>query len=324
MLLMNKKVVFRFLILMCLLLCCAGISAQSPVRTTYIKGMVVDSLSREPLPYVAVFLKGSDKGLQTGEDGSFEISTKVNFINLQFSTMGYTTKEVFVDKGKENEIVVELVPAGVALKEVVVKPGKEHYSRKNNPAVAFVEKLMDRKEKYDPKNHDYYSYDKYEKVTFALNDFSEEQKEKWLFKKFQFIFDYLDTSEVSGKPILNVSVKEKLSKEFFRRNPGSEKEYVTGIKRAGIDEIVDEESVQRFVEDVFREIDIFGNNVTILQNRFVSPLSRIGTRFYKYYLTDTLDVDGVRCIELSSLRSTTARSDFSGGCMCLRTILQCL
>ena len=274
-------------------------TAQSPVRTTHVRGMVVDSLSREPLPYVAVFLKGSDKGLQTDEDGRFEIGTKVNFINLQFSTMGYATKEVFVNKGEDNDITVELVPAGVALKEVVVKPGKEHYSRKNNPAVAFVEKIMDRKERYDPNNHDYYSYDKYEKMTFALNDFSEDQKEKWIFKKFQFIFDYLDTSEVSGKPILNVSVKEKLSKEYFRKSPGAEKEYVTGIKRAGIDEIFDEESVQRFVDDVFREVDIFGNNVNILQNRFVSPLSRIGTRFYKYYLTDTVAIDGVRCVELS-------------------------
>lgn len=299
-LLMKGKNVYRlFLVLALSLFSFMTIEAQSPVRTTYIKGVVIDSLSREPLSYVAVFLKGSDKGLQTDENGRFEIQTKVNFINLQFSTLGYSSKEIFVNKGEANDIVVELVPTGVALKEVVVKPGKEHYSRKNNPAVAFVEKLMDRKDIYNPKNHDYYSYDKYEKMTFALNDFSEEQKEKWLFKKFQFIFDYLDTSEVSGKPILNVSVKEKLSKEFFRKSPASEKEYVTGIKRAGIDEIFDEESVQRFVDDVFREVDIFSNNVNILQNRFVSPLSRIGTRFYKYYLTDTVVVDGVRCVELS-------------------------
>ena len=299
-LLMKGKNVYRlFLVLVLSLFSFMAIEAQSPVRTTYIKGVVIDSLSREPLSYVAVFLKGSDKGLQTDENGRFEIQTKVNFINLQFSTLGYSSKEIFVNKGEANDIVVELVPTGVALKEVVVKPGKEHYSRKNNPAVAFVEKLMDRKDIYNPKNHDYYSYDKYEKMTFALNDFSEEQKEKWLFKKFQFIFDYLDTSEVSGKPILNVSVKEKLSKEFFGKSPASEKEYVTGIKRAGIDEIFDEESVQRFVDDVFREVDIFSNNVNILQNRFVSPLSRIGTRFYKYYLTDTVVVDGVRCVELS-------------------------
>ena len=36
-----------------------------------------------------------------------------------------------------------------------------------------------------------------------------------------------------------------------------------------------------------------------MQNRFVSPLSKIGSGFYKYYLSDTIPVDGVKCIELS-------------------------
>ena len=277
----------------------ADLSAQKPVVPTRIKGLVVDSLTREPLSYTAVFLKGSDLGVQTDENGSFDLTTKVNFINVRVSTMGYTPKEIFVNKGSDNDLLVELVPTGVALQEVVVKPGKESYSKKNNPAVAFVEKLIARRQMYDPKNHDYYSYDKYEKTTFALNDFSEKQKDKWLFKKFKFVFDYLDTSEVSGKPILNVSVTEKFSNNYYRKSPHSEKEYITGVKHAGVDEIFDEESVKTFVEDVFREVDVFENNIAILQNRFVSPLSRIGTNFYKYYLTDTLDVDGVRCIELS-------------------------
>ena len=81
----------------------------------------------------------------------------------------------------------------------------------------FVKKLIERRHVGDPKNHDFYNYEKYEKMTFALNEFSEEQKKKWLFKKFQFIFDYVDTSEVSGKPILTVSIKEKIAENYYRR-----------------------------------------------------------------------------------------------------------
>ena len=128
--------------------------------------------------------------------------------------MGYEEKVCFVNKGKENEIEVLMKPIGVALNEVVVKPKKEKYSKKNNPAVAFVEKLMKRKHLYDPKNHDYYSYHKYEKMNLGLNDFSEKQKKNWMFKKFKFIFDYVDTSEVSGKPVLNVSVKERITEKI--------------------------------------------------------------------------------------------------------------
>ena len=57
--------------------------------------------------------------------------------------------------------------------------------------------------------------------------------------------------------------------------------------------------MQRFLEDVFKEVDIFDNDIAIMQNRFVSPLSKIGSGFYKYYLSDTIPVDGVKCIELS-------------------------
>lgn len=226
--------------------------------------------------------------------------------------MGYEEKEIFVNKGKNNAFVVDLVPTGVVMKELVVKPKKEKYSKKNNPAVIFVEKLMARKHMYDPKNHDYYNYQKYEKMNFGLNDFSPEQKEKWLFKKFKFIFEYADTSEISGKPILNVSVKEKVVDYHYRNKPHSEKEIIKGIKSSGIDEIFDEESVQRFMEDIFREVDIFGNDVALLQNRFVSPLSNIGTNFYKYYLSDTINVNGVKCIELSFAPHTPESFGFLG------------
>lgn len=149
-------------------------------------------------------------------------------------------------------------------------------------------------------------------MTFALNEFSEEQKKKWLFKKFQFIFDYVDTSEVSGKPILTVSIKEKIAENYYRRSPETEKSVVTGIKRAGIDEIFSQESVQMLCEDLFREIDIFRNDITLLNNRFVSPLSNIGTSFYKYYLLDTILVDGVKCVDLGFVPFNSESFGFTG------------
>lgn len=292
---LNAKI---FTILICLFVV-LGIKAQPSSSHTVIKGVVIDSISREPLPFALITLEGSTVGAQSDEEGKFELSTSSDFKSVNVSYMGYSTKNIAVSKGKSNSIVVELVSEGVSLQEFTVKPGREKYSRKNNPAVAFMEKLRDMKDEYSPKNHDYYSYDKYEKMNFALNDFSEENKNKWIYRKFKFIFEYMDTSEISGKPILNVSIKEKLSKYYYRKSPTTEKEYVTGIKRAGVDEVFDQESVQTFLEDVFREVDIYQNDITLMQNRFVSPLSKIGAGFYKYYLTDTIVIDNERCIELS-------------------------
>ena len=292
------KIVFRILVAIMAAVMPLFAYGQREYAPTRIKGVLVDSVSHEPLPFAAIFLKGSDQGTMTDENGEFDIRTNVNFINVSISLMGYNHKEVFVNKGKENNVVIKLVPTGVALSEIVVKPKKERYSKKNNPAVAFVEKVMAKKSQCNPKNHPYYNFDKYFKMTCGLTGFSDE-KENWILKKFKFLHEFMDTSEVSGKRILPMSVKERVSTEYYRLSPESHKEHIKGLKRAGIDEVFDEESIQRFLEDVFREIDIFGNDVTFMQNRFVSPLSHIGTNFYKYYLNDTIDIDGVKCIDLS-------------------------
>ena len=292
------KIVCKFLLLICSLSVALDGFCQRDVKPTHISGLLVDSITNEPLPFAAVFLKGSDRGTMTDENGRFDINTSVNFINVSVSLMGYNNKEVFVTKGESNNITIQLVPTGVALNELVVKPKKEKYSKKNNPAVAFAKRVMAKKKQYDPKNHPYYSFEKYYKLTCGLTGFSND-KESWILKKFKFLHEFMDTSEVSGKRILPMSIKERVSTESYRLNPESHKEYIKGVKRAGIDEVFDEESIQRFLEDVFREINIFSNDVTFMQNRFVSPLSNIGTDFYKYYLNDTVTINGVKCIDLS-------------------------
>ena len=305
------KLICRFLIIIISFTVSFRAYCQREVKPTHISGLLVDSVTNDPLPFAAIFLKGSDKGTMTDENGKFEINTTVNFINVSVSLMGYNHKEVFVNKGEHNNITIQLVPTGVALSELVVKPKKEKYSKKNNPAVAFVKRVMAKKKQYDPKNHPYYSFDKYYKLTCGLTGFNNE-KESWILKKFKFLHEFMDTSEVSGKRILPMSIKERVSTESYRLNPESHKEYIKGVKRAGIDEMFDEESIQRFLEDVFREINIFSNDVTFMQNRFVSPLSNIGTDFYKYYLNDTVNVNGVKCIDLSFSPSNPQSFGFNG------------
>ena len=286
--------------------------SQQSINLTTIKGVVRDSLSKKPVPYTAIFLKDTDKGLLTDDKGEFEMTTSANFNCLRVSVMGYREKDVFVKRGKLNKLNIELVPTGVALKEVFVKYQKDEYSKKNNPAVIFVENLRSKKNENDPKNHDYYAYSKHSKMNLGLNDFSPEEERDAAMNKFSFVYDYIDTSEISGKPILNVLVEEKISTEYYRKDPKSEKELIQGFKSEGIDESFDQEGIHRFLDDVLREVNIYDNDITILQNRFVSPLSNIGTDFYKYYLTDTIPVDGEQCIELSFVPFTPESFGFTG------------
>ena len=284
-----------------------------PLRAQYmVQGVVTDSLTKEPLPYTSVYLKGTTEGGMTDNNGRFSFKTYRPEATLVISAVGYNEYVRLIHPAKSSKFNIALSPATYALDEVVVKPKRERYKKKDNPAVEFVRKMIEHRDDYSPDERDFWKRDRYEKMTFALNEFSEEQKKKWLFKKFQFIFDYVDTSEVSGKPILTVSIKEKIAENYYRRSPETEKSVVTGIKRAGIDEIFSQESVQMLCEDLFREIDIFRNDITLLNNRFVSPLSNIGTSFYKYYLLDTILVDGVKCVDLGFVPFNSESFGFTG------------
>lgn len=279
---------------------------------TQITGLVRDSLTREPVAYATVTLKGTTDGTVTNDKGGFAINSRARSSMLRVSALGYRTKEVPIKMGQGSIVLVDLVETSVTLDEVVVNRGKEKYTKKGNPAVEFVERLRNHRNDNDPLRLPYYSFRKYERMVYGLNDIDDEGRKNIMLKKFDFLAEYADTSEVTGKRVLPVSVKEKVSEEYYRRSPSSHKEYIIGESSDGLDEQFDQASIKRFMDDIFREIDIFKNDVTLLSNRFVSPLSSIGPNFYKYFLSDTIDVGGERCVELSFVPFTPETYGFLG------------
>ena len=63
-----------------------------------VRGEVRDSLTHTPIPYSAVFLTGTQRGILTDENGKFEIITAKPFTAIQVSVMGYDTKTIPVSK----------------------------------------------------------------------------------------------------------------------------------------------------------------------------------------------------------------------------------
>ncbi len=283
--------------------------ALAESNSYFVRGIVRDSISDEPLPYASVVVAGKKRGTVSDNRGIFEMNIPADTKALQVTCVGYAKKIVPVKRGMINMYAVYLEPAATELHELVVKNRK--YSKKNNPAVDFLNRLKDRAPLTDPRRNPYYSFDKYERITIGLNDFSTDDRREMM-RRFPFLAEHVDTSEVSGKPFLSLMVKEKKSRTNYRHNPEAQKEIVEGIRSAGIDEIVDQASMRVFMEDVMREIDLYQNDINLLQNRFVSPLSRIAPDFYKFYLTDTVEVAGEKCIVLSFYPHNKAAFGFNG------------
>lgn len=306
---MQKQFGRLFLFFVFTLLC-------EPVMAKVYTGLVLDSISREPVPYASVMLKKAGWGKLTDADGRFkiEVTNSSGQDTLIVSSMGFTTKSISAQSSKQMEILMS--SDGIKLSEVIVRPHKEKYSKKNNPAVDFVNRIRNNQNLNNPRRNDFYSFDKYERITIALNNISPEDNKNLILKKFDSLKSYIDTSEVSGKPILNISTREKKSKIYYRKSPKSEKEYIEGVNQNGLDDFLDEENMRVLYEDFFSDIDLYQNDVYLLHNKFVSPLSRIAPDFYKFYLTDTLDVRGEKCVELSFVPHNSQTMGFVGKIYC--------
>lgn len=278
---------------------------------TEIVGVVRDSSTRETLPYVSIYFKNTTKGTITDVSGRFSIVAKEPG-QLVFSMMGYKDYRVNVKAdGVKRNLKVNLAPDNVALGEVVVTSKKrQKYRSKNNPAVDLVKEMIDKRDVYDPKQHDYCSYDKYQKITYAWNEF-EEGKYNGLSRKFGFLYDHIDTSRY-GKTILPVGLREAASSVYCQKDPSKQRELVRAQKSVGIDEIFPQEGVRKTLDEIFQEVDLFQNDVVLLSNHFVSPLSNVAPSFYKYFIIDTLVVDGDSCVNLAFTPRTSEAFGFTG------------
>ena len=301
--------------MLCLLLLCFLFGAGKGVAqyTIRVEGFVKDSLTREAMPAVSVMLKGTTIGTVTDNRGHFSLQVTSSENVLHVSFLGYEEVELPLKRNGINNVTVRMKPISYALSDIVVKPEKEKYSRRKNPAVTFVEKVISRRTVNDPRQHDYYHYSTYDQKILAKNDFNEEEaRKKKRYKQIDFIFNYIDTSRVSGKPILPLYNEERIEKTYYRKSPTAERKVVQGVKRAGLIEIFSEDGVKQFIEEVFREIDLFQDNIPLFLNRFISPLASFGPLYYKYYLSDTVTVEGEPCVDLVFVPFNSESFGFTG------------
>ncbi len=291
---MSKKQIV--LLLFVIIMPVTNLQAQ---KLTKIKGQITDKSTGEPLPFVNVFFEGKDIGTVTDYDGNYELVTQWASGKLTASFIGYNTQTKAIQLGKTQTVNFALEPENVSLNEIVVTSKKKRYRNKNNPAVELIKKAIAHKDSNRLNSFDYYQYKKYEKVEMDLNNITEKFQNKKAFKKFQFIFDYIDTSEVNGKPYLPVFLKESLSDIYFRKSPKARKEYVNATKLINFHEYIDNAGFDLFINYMYQDIDIYQNTVNILTNDFVSPLSPLAPITYKFRIIDTLDVNNYNCIELA-------------------------
>jgi len=276
-----------------------------------ISGTVVDETG-EGLPGATVTFPGTGIGITTEIDGTYILKSDSPTNILQASFIGYDPQEKPVTDAATQTINFKLGDSSLELQTVTVTAKKGKYRKKNNPAVALMKKVIDNKGDNRLEAYDYYQHDIYEKVEMDLNNISEKFKNRKVFKKMKFIFDYVDTTQTDQKPYLPIYIQENSGTVYYRKSPDSKTEFRAGQKVTELKGYLDAESLSNVMEKLYEEVNIYDNNIELVTQQFVSPLSFFAPDFYAFYIEDTLDFKGVPVINLSFIPHNKQSLGFLG------------
>ncbi len=255
-------------------------------------------------------------GTETDMDGKFSLSNEQGYTTVSFRMMGYEPQKLKLERGKtKKRVTVKLVPKGQTLHtvEVTAEKVKSKYSRKHNPAVELVKKVIAKKDENRLEGAERWRRDVYERLSMSLDNFNPDFDSSCLWRKLNFLEKYIDETEFDATPILVISMREMLAEESWRKSPKQRRRVVTGKRMEGLDEVLSDEGMDANLEAMFMPVDIYDGDIELMLNHFVSPLSPLlAVTYYKYYITDTTEVAGQKCVELSFVPMNEQSYGFTG------------
>ncbi|MCZ8168115.1 MAG: DUF5686 family protein [Flavobacterium sp.] len=258
---------------------------------TKVSGTVIDK-KNQPIPFANVVFKGSNEGVVSDENGKFYIESSKSYSVLVVAFMGYTTRDVELEKPVNYNMKIVLTEEQV-LDEVVIFTGKT--SKKNNPALRILRKIWERKRKNGLRMFEQYAYDKYEKVEFDLNTIDSNFMKSKIFKGLEFVFKKVDTSKITGKTYLPIFINESVYQVYGDNKMGKEKQILTGNKNSGLS---NGDGVNTFIKDLYNDYNIYNNHLTFFDKSFTSPISTTGIDVYNYVLRDSAYIDNKWCYNI--------------------------
>jgi hypothetical protein len=248
-----------------------------------------------PVAYANVFFKGSTEGTITDENGKFYLESSNTWDTVNVSFLGYDTLEIVLTKKVNYELKFILKEGASQLNEVLIVTGKQSKKESENPAIAILKKIWERKRKNGLRQFDQYQYTKYEKVEFDLNTIDSSLIKSKLFKGMEFVFNQVDTSRVTGKTYLPIFLNEASSVVYGDNKINKEKEDLKGNKNSGFS---NNQIIIDFIGDLYSDFDIYDNYLLFFDKSFVSPISRTGINTYNYVLSDSAYIDNKWCYNI--------------------------
>ncbi len=251
-------------------------------QSTRVRGRVTDAADGKPLQFVSVVFKGTTTGITTDEQGIYALEIRDTTSRIEASIIGYASQTKHVTAGAFNNIdfALEFIDFGIA--QVVITPGE-------NPAHPILAGVIRNKTHNDPDRYDRYSCRTYTKMELDLTNIKPQFRSKRLQRNFGFVFNYVDTSALTGQAYLPAMISESTADLYRSKTPAFKREVIRASRISGVD---DNFAIAQFTGGLHGDVNFYDNFIDLFNVRFASPLADGGQAFYNYFLVDSLTVDG--------------------------------
>lgn len=272
--------IYRLLLLLSL----ATLTASSQ---TYVSGVILDQ-DRQAVAFANVVFNNSGEGVISDIDGHFILESENNYSSITVSFVGYESLEVVLDSKMSSQLEIILKP-GFELDEVlVVNRPKKRLKKNDNPAYKIMRGIWANKKENGLKLAKFYEYEKYSSTEVGLNNMDQEFLKKLLRKDYDSIVSIIQQDKRNKKFYVPIYLKEKIEKIYGNNSTKDELIKIEAEKDVGIQQ---EGFIFERISNVFKTINIYDNNIELLNRTFVSPLSKEGFGSYDYVLQDSIVSD---------------------------------
>lgn len=270
--------------------------AFGAVGQVKIEGKVIDGVTGNGVPHATVLLEGGLEGTSCDAGGYFSIllGKTSTPLYIRVTAVGYEEYSNLYAEF-DDSLTIALKPKSGVLDAIEVG-AKQKYNNKN-PAVELIREVIRHKKYNRLTNQPKLSFKQYDKLQLGIVNPSEKYSHG--LGGMGFFFKNIDTLSSPGNKLLTVFMQEQISDVYTQNPPKSYKKIINTSKQTEFDErYVNNHNIQTYMDFLFQEIELYDDNVFLINKLFLSPIANNAPMFYKYYLVDTVEMRDGKFVEL--------------------------
>ncbi|MEO6903611.1 MAG: DUF5686 family protein [Bacteroidia bacterium] len=249
-------------------------------QSTRVKGCILNKDSKEPIVDANIYFKNSTVVDHSDKNGRYTIQALKKRDSIVIVALGYQTLQLFIKRHKSQRLNIELTPDKSTLDSAVLKLN-------NNPALRVLDSIIFHKKDNNADLYKNYRWEKYDKFEIYFGGYSNKLKDVKQFKKYKYIFKYVDT--VNNKPLLPIYMSESIFEKCLSQRGSINEEKLIAKKNTGSNY----ENITTTVNKLIENINIYDNYFQLLDKPFISPISTNYILFYNYQLIENISINNI-------------------------------